>query len=45
MKERVDLLLKELSKKAGKPTGEVKSATDAQGLFFPQVKINNNKAN
>ena len=31
MKERVDLLLKELSKKAGKPTGEVKSATDSQG--------------
>ena len=34
MKERVDAVLRDISKKAGKPQGDVKSASDAQGHSF-----------
>ena len=32
MKAAVETVLREISKKAGKPSGDIKSATDVQGI-------------
>ena len=34
MKSRVEAVLRDISKKAVKPLGTIKSATDVQGLFY-----------
>ena len=34
MKEKVDTVLRDISKKAGKPQGDIKSASDVQGYSF-----------
>ena len=34
MKSRVEAVLRDISKKAVKPQGTIKSATDVQGLFY-----------
>ena len=34
MKQKVETVLQEISKKAGKPPADIKSATDTQGLFI-----------